>query len=46
MLQVRVYNSLCMFDYIELTWFACIWQWSCNLLHEIRWRFRWCWWCI
>jgi len=25
-----------MFDYIKLTLFACVWQWSCNLLHKSK----------
>jgi len=28
----------------ELTLFVCVWQWSCNSLHESRHGFRWSWW--
>jgi len=35
-----------MFNYFELTLFVCAWRWSCNLLQENKWWFRWSWRCI
>jgi len=31
---------------VKLILFACVWRWSCNVLHGTRWCCWCCWWSI